>query len=349
MSNQIKVFVGPRFGQQPYLDMLEPFWGEQEHQSNRWTDSAQALLRSRKFFDVVQDIQSADYILLPHYYNSVLADVDYLKRYNDLTDKSGKRLIVILLGDSSDYVPLKNSIIFRNSQYRHRLTKGEVIMPAFVEDLSKINPTNQRSKGLLPTVGFCGWADYKSSKEAFRAMIKKSLNFLSFKDGFLNQGLHFRRKALKKLATSKLVKADFIIRKSYSANEKTISLDPIVARKEYISNIVNNDFSLAIKGDGNFSLRFFEILSLGRIPVLIDTDCPLPLSNFIDYNSFILRIDYRQIGKAPKLISKFYQNISEEEFKQRQATTKAIFQEYLRIDKFFDFCFKAEFLNNILS
>lgn len=48
-----------------------------------------------------------------------------------------------------------------------------------------------------------------------------------------------------------------------------------------ITDIQNADFILSVKGDGSFFCRFYEALSLGRIPFFIDTDCILPFENMI--------------------------------------------------------------------
>ena len=152
--------------------------------------------------------------------------------------------------------------------------------------------------------------------------------------------MYFRRKALGVLNRSNLVDTAFVIRSSYSGHKNTIELSPEEARKQFVEKINNSDFSLAVKGDGNYSLRFYEILSLGRIPVLVDTDCPLPFEDKIKYDDFILRVDYRKINKIDKIISDYYKKIDGVRFVTMQERAREAFSKYLNIGSFFMIAFK---------
>ena len=46
-----------------------------------------------------------------------------------------------------------------------------------------------------------------------------------------------------------------------------------------------------MRGAGNFSYRFYEALSFGRIPILIDTDTLLPLQTKIEWSEHIIILD----------------------------------------------------------
>ena len=48
-------------------------------------------------------------------------------------------------------------------------------------------------------------------------------------------------------------------------------------RFEYWNNMLSAPFTLCVRGNGNFSVRFYETLALGRIPVFYNSDCVLPL------------------------------------------------------------------------
>jgi len=97
----------------------------------------------------------------------------------------------------------------------------------------------------------------------------------------------------------------------------------------------NSDFALSIKGDGNFSLRFFEALSLGRIPLFVNTDCVLPLENIIDYKKFVVFVDHKDIKRIDVILSDFYKNLSDDDFVEMQKQAREAFEKYLRIDSFF--------------
>jgi hypothetical protein len=229
------------------------------------------------------------------------------------------------------------------SQYKSSKRDNEIIIPAYAADLSYGQPLVYRNKQYKPVVGFCGWGRLNNLSSKISFYIKN----LFILRGPCRQGLYFRKMAIDILNKSSTIKTNFMIRSSYSANEKTIELNAQKAREEYKNNMIDSDFILAPKGDGNYSVRFFEALSLGRVPVLIDTDCPLPLENKIDYSKFVLRVSYRDISKLDKIISDFYKNLSEEEWLSMQKEARNTFDQYLRIDVFFRYIFNYE--NSLLS
>lgn len=95
------------------------------------------------------------------------------------------------------------------------------------------------------------------------------------------------------------LKTDFIFRSGFWAPEIDCK---IKARHEYNTNLLANRYALCIRGVGNFSYRFYEALSFGRIPILIDTDIALPFANIIDWNKHIIFIKEKDIKNLPKLL-----------------------------------------------
>ena len=53
-------------------------------------------------------------------------------------------------------------------------------------------------------------------------------------------------------------------------------------QQEYFDTINNNAFTVCSRGAGNYSIRFYETLRSGRIPVLLDSDMVLPFEEDID-------------------------------------------------------------------
>jgi len=110
---------------------------------------------------------------------------------------------------------------------------------------------------------------------------KPSIGFCGFY--FVNE---IRRDTLYHLKRDKRLNTDFIWRASYQAKSDNISQDD--ARIEFIENMRNNAFNVCVRGNGNYSFRFYEALSCGRIPVLLDTDTILPFDDVIDYSEFCI-------------------------------------------------------------
>jgi len=66
-------------------------------------------------------------------------------------------------------------------------------------------------------------------------------------------------------------------------------------RDEYTALIAQSRFVFCPRGDGLTSLRFFETLAFGRIPILVADDTALPLEGEIAYDEFMVRVPERQV------------------------------------------------------
>lgn len=325
----------------PYIPLLYPNLGVQKRETILFLNNAFADL-NHPFVQLTESPEEAGYILLPHNYSSLKGKEDYIANQAQLAHNLGKKLIVFWHGDSDSPVPYENTIIFRTNQYRSSLRDNEIIMPAYAEDLLE-GELSVRSKHTgKPIVGFCGWAGYKNCKNRIGTLLQNSLieakRFFGVQNlGARVKGISFRMKMINHLQQSALVEPNFIIRNSYSGHSATIKIDPQQARKEYIENMLHSDYALIIKGDGNYSYRFYEALSLGRIPVLLDTDCVLPLEDIIDYDEFILRVPYQDLYRIDQYIAQHYQAASSEEFEGMQRRGREVFEEHLRVDRFLQY------------
>lgn len=65
-------------------------------------------------------------------------------------------------------------------------------------------------------------------------------------------------------------------------------------------------------GEGGNSIRFFEALSLGRLPVLL-SDCPLPFEDQIPYQRFVCRILPHQAEQAGELLLNWLSALGDED------------------------------------
>jgi hypothetical protein len=277
--------------------------------------------------------------LLPHNWNPAILKAEYVKEIEDISLNSKKKILVFFYGDSNKKVYLKNSIIFRTSVYRSFVSKNEIVMPAYAEDLGK-NNFYVLKKESIPSVGFVGRSKFKNLYDRFKSSIKGFL-----KKDFERDGRFFREKAIEILKHSNLVKANFVERSYYSAHLKTVEGSPMLLREEFISNLKNNHFALAPKGDGNYSLRFFEALSLGRIPVVIDTDMILPLEDEIDYSKVAVICPMNEIGKIDFVIRKFFDNLKDDAFIEAQKNARLLFEKFLYAPRFLKFVMRKDYLD----
>jgi hypothetical protein len=332
----IKIYIGEVLPDVPYTEILYPNLGDAERE-NPFGEKVFEYFKE-PVVEIVKDAQSADYLCLPHNFNYIKSNIEYLHSFVELAEKYSKKILIFFPGDSDEEVHVPNAIIFRNSEYGYKKKDNEIIMPAYAVDLGRKYRLLERKKEGILVVGFCGWATYASFRE-WTSYIFFNLIQSLIGESAKKKGLYFRRAAISVLKKSADIKTNFIIRSSYSGNAKTLAADPTVARAEYVDTIKNSDFTLAPKGDGNFSVRFYEALSLGRIPLMIDTDCVLPLDLDIDYKEYLPSVPHREIGKLPAVVKDFYEKIPAEEYLARQKELRRLFDEYLRIDSFFKFMF----------
>jgi hypothetical protein len=108
-------------------------------------------------------------------------------------------------------------------------------------------------------------------------------------------------------------------------------------RREFVDNIDASDYTLCQKGDGNQSTRFFEVLSMGRIPLHIDTECVFPLETHIAYRDFCVFVDHADLAHAGKILSDVHTKLSPEQFEVMQKKAREVYENYLRIDSFTPF------------
>lgn len=328
-----KLFLASRFDKtKPVTALASMLLGEQPVTGSALflAQSDQAAIALAK---LVTDIAEADYILIPQAVTELTPAIrQYLTEVKIQAKEVGKKVVVMVGGDLSHNIFIDDMIVLKGSQYGYLKRSNEIIVPPLVADLGE---APARPKGGRAVVGFCGWA----APAGLAGWLKYGVKNFFTRPVVLKKGLYFRRRAIEALQSSSLIKTNFIIRHSFSGNTKTAQGEPAKLRQEYVANIINSDFTLAPKGDGNFSLRFYETLSAGRIPILIDTDCVLPLEGEINYDEVIIRVPYQNINQIAEIVNNWYQNLSAEEWLDKQQQARKLFVEKLRYDAFFNLLF----------
>lgn len=168
--------------------------------------------------------------------------------------RNKKEIVIIFIVDDYDKKiwSYKNQIIIRTSLNRSTMQFNEFVLPYIWECASV--PFFPLSKTSLPIVGFCGLPS------------------------------KYRINLIEKIKQTKKIENNFILRESFWAG------DPhnIQVVSEFDENIKNSHFVICNRGNGNFSMRFYQTLAFGRIPLLLNTDTVLPFENIINYNDIII-------------------------------------------------------------
>jgi hypothetical protein len=74
---------------------------------------------------------------------------------------------------------------------------------------------------------------------------------------------------------------------------------------EFINITQRSWFSLAPRGYGLQSFRFFEILQLGSIPVFVYDEEWFPFNNFVDWSTFSICVHQKDIPNIPKILKSY--------------------------------------------
>ncbi len=342
---------------QPIIDLLVPFCGQDKKERNPDLNITigrfDTYEKEGKEFIELTPLSESDACLLPVRYTEKKNDIEFdeqIKDFSEKAEKSGKKTFVFLGSDVDFFdVKIKNSIIFCNTLYQSRRKSNEHGYTFFFEDFIAKYYNNQlpiRSKPLIPTVGFCGYAPplaQKFGKHKVKEAFRLAMNYLGVMKFFPSISAHsYRVRALLAVLKSKKVKNNFIIRSNFGFGGPVGGLYPGGVkelndsfREAYVKNIIDSDYTLCVRGYGNNSIRFFEALCCGRIPVFINTDCVLPYDFVIDWKKYCVWVEESDINKIPEKVLEFHNKTSAEEFKKLQIEIRDIWKEYFTPEGFF--------------
>ena len=201
-------------------------------------------------------------------------------------------------GDHSYRVPEGNFILFYHSGYQSIRRKNEHAYPVIIRDpLEYLNSADIKilPKEQKPKIGFCGLANKNLFDKSWRAGKNSMFKLVnSVRKPYLDlshpiSGTSLRGEAIKLLSSSKDVITNFLIR-SKSGGQK---INTEKNKLEFWENMLTSPYGLCVRGAGNYSARFYEALAMGRIPILVNTDCILPLDNEIDWKQHCIWVqDY---------------------------------------------------------
>ena len=159
----------------------------------------------------------------------------------------------------------------------------------------------------------------------------RSLGYL--KRGWQNyHGFTLRERVLRAFEGSALVQPQFV-RRSANLGPPMAGVDGDEDRRrkraEYVDSVFGCEYALCVRGAGNWSFRFFEALSAGRVPVVIDTDSVLPLEGEVDWSRHLCRIPVRMLADAPRIVAEFHARLGHEGFARMQAGNRRLWEERL--------------------
>ncbi len=321
-----------------HVPFLYPFWGNALGDTTPYQKQVfDTFSFDTSLYGITENIGESDMVLVPHSHGVMRKHEILLDRIAATARAAGKPLLIDGTGDIEYPVPYPHAVVLRYGGYRFLNTENELHIPLYVDDL--LARTGEelilRPYTSHPSVGFSGWAGITAGaalKTVLKELPVRTRSLFDPRYGACKKGIFFRRDAIHSLERSPDIEKNFLVRASYSGHTATAQNDPATLRREFIDNLCGSDYALDVRGDANASQRLFEILSLGRIPIIIDTERNYPFSDEIDYSAFSLTVDFRDLARLPEQLLAFHAALSPERFAAMQRSARDTFVEYFRVD-----------------
>ncbi len=348
-KNKIKIYTEKYHSQKDawlsfLIHPIKAFWGDG---TLDWGKHEESFIFHKSYLTITDNIIKADVAFLPltlNYYikNKVLFKV---KKFIDRAKRYNLKSYIWIDGDNQiRYMNHRRDCVFiKNFSYKSKLLKNELIRPGDLKyDLleSLLNgKIRTKEKSKIPLIGFDGLASYSNVyllnlivRNIFLKLLYKTHLTRIDPDHILPYLLR-RNKILKNLEKSIIINTNFKIRSIFA--EGTIGNIPN-SRNEFLNNIISSDYTLCYRGAANYSLRFYETLCLGRIPLLIDTDCALPFEKEIDWKNICLIVKENEVNNISEIVLDHYNSHSCSQFIEKQYYCRAIWLKYLSKKGFFN-------------
>lgn len=335
--------------------LMFPFWGNAIPDTNLFAKELfDSFSYDTNWYEITDEITKADAVLVPY-------RLDWFRRnepklLQECKNVAKRHLLPLLvdgLGDGETPVGEDNAYVLRYGGYRFltknistwglpphiRYEPNRIEIPTQADDLllrcCNGEITLRKKTDAKPVVGFAGmtWTTWKNMLGERKRELPLYIRGLTDRRFFaMSQGVFWRRKILRILEHSNRITLQSKKRDFFSASKITVQGDMREVQKEFVHTILDSDYALDVRGYANASVRLFEILSLGRIPVIIDTERILPFADVVDYKTFALIVDFRDVRKLPKIISEFHASLTSEQFEQMQRNAREAYVKHFRVD-----------------
>lgn len=233
-------------------------------------------------FILVPEIKEAHFCLFPYPLSSDYRWIPQKKVFDTLQTQmsKGSKLVCYIAGDLGATYPKDENILYiRLGGFKSRENHNTITCPFILSDFFSQHHGHFEIPN-KPVIGFCGNANRNFREIVAGLYVYGKANIKRITHGHFDLEPFFisayrRYDLLKKLEAhstkSKVFETNFIYRDGYRAKAKT-EKDRKTTTQEYYENIKQSTHILCIRGTGNFSVRYWETLMMGRIPIVIDTD-----------------------------------------------------------------------------
>jgi hypothetical protein len=267
----------------------------------------------------------------------------------DRAAEAGRTVIVWVDGDQEVDLDHPAAFLFEQGPaasrtLRHaRVAAWPVLIHDYVEELygGTLEPV---PRGDRPVVGFCGQTTTGVGGGArllamkLRDHARHGLGRTDRRGAPLASHLRLRRRALRTLDADPRVTTDFVVRDRYRAGVERLEdrVDRTQSSSaEFFDNIARTQYTVCVRGGGNFSKRLYEALCLGRIPVIVDTDQVLPWQGRVPWDELTVIVDHRALDELADRVVAHHAGLDADAFVSAQRAGRDLWLERLSVPGFF--------------
>lgn len=321
----------------PHAVILAPFWGTNPEppgdpdngRFDRYAEVGSSFLR-------LAALEECDVGVFPQSWESAGEQAAELAdRFSALCRDAGKPAVIFHGADSTDALPV-DAVVFRTSLLRSQRQPNEFATPAWSADFLERyagGTVRPRKKLTRPVVGFCGNTLALPPTSLARKLRRVLLTWPPTTSDLA--GNRPRTIALRAIKRDARLQANFALRREFWGGAAGDSAGLARVRREYVQNMLESDYVLCARGIGNFSYRLYETLSLGRIPIFVDSDSVLPLEFEIDWRDYCVWIAADDIHRIGDRVLEFHESLDDTEFEERQRACRRLWETHISPEGFF--------------
>ena len=346
----MKLFYPRQFYDKNYrrdlFPLLKPFYKQSDFTDKQRIEFYGVSDNDYTFVDKIED---AEFVILTMswlYYKLTNKTEQAIKFIEEANQLNKKVLISIPSDFGIDFPKHLNVIVIREQGYRSKLNDNHQCIPVLIPDpLKKHYQTTQvfkRPYTVTPTVGFCGQADSRMTEafnESFKIFARNMLYYFKIRFKTPHQLIatkYLRSKLVDTLQDSPKINANFIIRKAHRAGVEFLKTkDTHKSTLEFFDNIKDSDYVLCARGVGNFSVRLYETLAMGRIPVFVNTDCMMPHDTYFNWKNYVVWVEYKDRHRIADKVAEFHANLNEESLNDFFIGNRKLWENKLKLDSYF--------------
>lgn len=276
---------------------------------------------------LTSNIGDADYVLVPHAWRDIKNNNEYLVYLKDLSHQTP--LLIVNSGDVSSKCTFENIIELRTFLHPWEKINRKIVLPYPVKEKDFVI----RKWKPIPRISFIGYVPklgpgslFGENFQGLTKPIKSSV--------YINRKVSVAK--LSKLSS----KFDVHIQKrsAFTAYASNPILNLHVS--EFNTELTKSDYILCPRGSGNTSIRFYETLSSGATPILIDSG---GINPEISDNDFWTKniVNVKLFEKWAHYISKDWSFLSKgQNYEYRQLQNNTVFLNHLKFEVFLEKLFK---------